>query len=58
MLRALVLDTAQSDNATVFVKNFITEVNSQGITKMKGVAGNYLEQLVISKFISIGVFDE
>ena len=58
MLRALVLDTAQSDNATVFVKNFITEVNSQNITKMKGVAGNYLEQLVISKFISIGVFDE
>jgi len=56
MLCALVLSTAQSD-ATLFVKNFITEVNSQNITKMKGLAGNYLE-LVISKFISIGVFEK
>lgn len=56
MLCALVLATAQSD-ATAFVKNFITEVNSQGITKMKGVAGNYLE-LIISKFISTGVFEQ
>lgn len=55
-LCALVLEKVKS-NATAFIKNFITEVNKQGITKMKGVAGNFLE-LIIGKFLSVGKFDQ
>lgn len=43
------------NNATEFVRNFITEVGVQNLTKMKGIAGNYLE-LVVPAFIEKGSF--
>ena len=53
-LANLILDTARKD-ATGFVRNFIIDVNEQGLTKMKGVAGNYLE-VIVDAFLRSGSF--
>lgn len=53
-LAKIVLESA-SNRSEAFVKNFITVVNRRGLTKMKGVAGNYLE-LIVGPFLCGGTF--
>ena len=53
-LAKIIINNASSD-ATNFVRKLITEVNSKGLTKMKGLVGNYLE-VVVHNFINQGKF--
>jgi hypothetical protein len=50
----MVMDNAGS-TAKSFIQNFITTVNRDGITKLKGVAGNFLE-LIVDDFLIDGSF--
>ena len=40
-------------SAKTFVRNFIDEVNKRQLTRMKGMAGSYLE-IIVDEFISSG----
>ena len=55
-LAKIIIDKASS-NATDFVRKLITEVNSKGLTKMKGLVGNYFE-VIVGKFLSDGLFSK
>ena len=50
-LANLILHTARND----FVRHIITDVNKEGFTEMKGVAGNYLE-VIADTFLCSGSF--
>lgn len=53
-IRDAVLENARTQ-AKDFVRNFITEVNRRGMTQRKGVAGNFLED-VVGEFLLSGNF--
>ena len=53
-LAKIVADNASS-SAKLFILNFISEVNRQGMTKMKGCAGTFWE-VVIDDFLAAGKF--
>ena len=52
---AKVIIDRTSNNATEFVRKLITEVNSNGLKKVKGIVGNYFE-VNVEKFLSDGIF--
>lgn len=52
---AKIILSGASSNATTFVRNLITVVNTQGLTRMKGLVGNYFE-IVVGEFLSKGCF--
>jgi len=50
----IILETAES-GATNFIRNFITEVDFRGLTRLKGICGNYFE-LVLEDYLKKGTF--
>ena len=44
-----------ASEATKFVRNFITEVDSKGVTRLKGMCGNYFE-LILDDYLKRGRF--
>lgn len=50
----IILKNSQS-TATKFIRNFITDVDSRGLTRLKGICGNYFE-LVLEDFLKRGRF--
>lgn len=53
-LRDLVIKNAGTE-ADRFIRNFITRVDERGITKLEGLAGNFVE-LVVDQFLLTGCF--
>jgi hypothetical protein len=54
---AKIIMNQRGAKAKSFISNFITGVNERGITKLKGVAGNFLE-LIVDEFLGSGKFQK